>query len=101
MSQSVLTAQPHALNSGKLHIFIIKNAKLCKKEECKITSFFCSYGVSAVVDGEEGPKTEFLGDKVPPKNGVNSQPILDIEQKYNTTVIFLLRTPDFNQKCEV
>jgi len=59
------------------------------------------YGVSAVVGGEEGPKTEFLGDKVPPKNGDNSQPILDIEQKYNTTVIFLLKTPDFNQKCEI
>lgn len=60
-----------------------------------------SYGVSALVDGEEGPKTDFLGDKVPPKNGDNSQPILDIEQKFNTTVIFLLKTPDFNEKCEI
>lgn len=60
-----------------------------------------SYGVSAVVNGEEGPKTEFLGDKVPPKNGQKSQPKLEIEQKFNTTVIFLLQIPDFNQKCEI
>ena len=66
-----------------------------------ITKYFSRYGVSAVVDGVEGPKTEFLGDKVPPKNGDNSQPILKIEQKFNSTVIFLLKTPDFNQKCEV
>ena len=72
-----------------------------REKKQQITSFFCRYGVSAVVDDKEGPITEFLGDKVPPKNGDNSQPILDIEQKYNTTVIFLLKTPDFNQKCEV
>lgn len=60
-----------------------------------------SYGVSAVVNGEDGPKTEFLGDRVPPKNGAKSQPKLVIDQKFNTTVIFLLETPDFNEKCEV
>jgi len=60
-----------------------------------------SYGVSAVVNGEEGPKTEFLGDKVPPKNGDKSQPILEIKETFNTTVIFLLKTPDFNHKCEI
>jgi len=60
-----------------------------------------SYGVSAVVNGEDGPKTEFLGDKVPPKNGAKSEPKLVIDQKFNTTVIFILETPDFNEKCEV
>lgn len=60
-----------------------------------------SYGVSAIVNGEEGPKTDFLGDKVPPKNGESSLPTIQIEQKFNTTVIFVLQTPDFNQKCEV
>jgi len=60
-----------------------------------------SYGVSAVVNGEEGPKTEFLGDKVPPKNGAQSQPKLIIDEKFNTTVVFLIQVPDFNQRCEV
>jgi len=60
-----------------------------------------SYGVSAIVNGEEGPKTDFLGDKVPPKNGESSLPTIQIEQKFNTSVIFVLQTPDFNQKCEV
>eukprot|EP00092_Neocalanus_flemingeri_P105865 GFUD01135762.1.p1 GENE.GFUD01135762.1~~GFUD01135762.1.p1 ORF type:complete len:785 (-),score=164.61 GFUD01135762.1:1070-3424(-) len=58
-----------------------------------------SYGVSALVNGEEGPKTELLGDKVPPKNGEG--PKLIIDDKFNSTVIFILETPDFNQKCEI
>merc|ERR1719153_1604534 len=60
-----------------------------------------SYGVSAFVNDDEGPKTEFLGDRVPPKDGDKSHPKLIIEEKYNTTVKFILEAPLFNQKCEV
>jgi len=60
-----------------------------------------SYGVSAVVNDEDGPKTEFLGDKSPPRNAAKSLHKLIIDEKFNTTVKFLLQAPDFNQKCEV
>ena len=53
------------------------------------------------MNDEEGPKTEFLGDKVPPKNGDKSHHKVIIEERYNTTVKFVLKAPEFNQKCKV
>ena len=46
----------------------------------------------------EGPRTEYIGEKVPPKNG---DPSLHIAQKYNTTVELQLLSPDYNSKCQV
>lgn len=59
------------------------------------------FAVSALVGETEGPKTEFIGEKVPPRNGKESTPSLHIYQKYNNTVELQLVSPDFNQKCEV
>ena len=60
-----------------------------------------SFAVAAVVEGKEGPRTEFQGVKIPPGNGDTSKPRLQIDQKFNTTVVLILSTPDFNSKCEV
>ena len=57
--------------------------------------------MAAVVEGKEGPRTEFLGDEVPPKNGDKSVPRILIESKSNSTVIFVLQAPEINEKCKV
>ena len=57
--------------------------------------------MAAVVEGKEGPRTEFVDVKIPPGNGDTSKPRLQIDQKFNTTVVLILSTPDFNSKCEV
>ena len=51
-----------------------------------------------MVGAVEGPRTEYIGEKVPPKDG---DPSLLISQKYNTTVELQLLSPDDNSKCQV
>ena len=53
------------------------------------------------MDGEEGPRSEFLGEKIPPRNGDSSKPTIKIIDKFNKTVVMTLTIPGFNQKCEV
>ena len=53
----------------------------------------------AVVEEIEGPKTVFVPSKIPPRFG--SKPVLEIDQKFNKTVVLSLKIPDFNRKCEV
>ena len=53
------------------------------------------------MDGEEGPRSEFLGEKIPPRNGDSSKPTIKIIDKFNKTVVMTLTVPGFNQKCEV
>ena len=57
--------------------------------------------MAAVVAGEEGPKTEAMGARIPPRNGDRSKPRLSIDEKFNKTVVLSLSAPDFNSKCEV
>jgi len=57
------------------------------------------FDVAAVVEEIEGPKTEFVPSKIPPR--VGSKPVLEIDQKFNKTVVLSLKIPDFNRKCEV
>jgi len=59
------------------------------------------FAVAALVDGEEGPRSEFLGEKIPPRNGDSSKPTIKIIDKFNKTVVMTLTIPGFNQKCEV
>ena len=54
-----------------------------------------------MVGDVEGPMTEYIGEKVPPKLGEESKPSLHISQKYNNTVELQLLSPDVNKKCEV
>ena len=60
-----------------------------------------SLAVAAVVAGEEGPRTEALAARIPPRNGDRSKPRLHIDEKFNKTVVFSLSAPDFNSRCEV
>jgi len=60
-----------------------------------------SFAVAALVEGEEGPRSEFLGEKIPPRNGDSSKPAIKIVDKFNKTVVMTLTIPGFNQKCEV
>ena len=60
-----------------------------------------SLAVAAVVDGKEGPRTESLGARIPPRNGDRSKPRLNIDEKFNKTVVLSLSAPDFNSRCEV
>ena len=57
--------------------------------------------VAAVVAGEEGPRTEALATRIPPRNGDRSKPRLNIDEKFNKTVVLSLSVPDFNSRCEV
>jgi len=75
----------------------IESASFASPEPC--VNF--RYSVAAVVEGKEGPRTEFLGDEVPPKNGDKSVPRILIESKSNSTVIFVLQAPEINEKCKV
>ena len=52
-----------------------------------------------MVEGIEGPKTKFVPSKIPPR--LESEPVLEIDQKLNKTVVLSLKIPDFNRKCEV
>ena len=60
-----------------------------------------SLAVAAVVAGEEGPRTEAMGVRIPPRNGDRSKPRLSIDEKFNKTVVLSLSAPDFNSRCEV
>ena len=57
--------------------------------------------VGNVVAGEEGPRTEALATRIPPRNGDRSKPRLHIDEKFNKTVVLSLSAPDFNSRCEV
>jgi len=60
-----------------------------------------SFGVASIVDGQESETTEFIENVIPPKNGDASQPAIEIQEAGNSTVVFVLKLPEFNQKCEV
>ena len=60
-----------------------------------------SYGVSAIVDGEESEPTSFLEVDVPPRIGSFEQPVLVIEERVNNSVTLRINNADKNHHCKV
>ena len=60
-----------------------------------------SYGVSAIVDGEESEPTSFQEVHVPPRIGSFEQPVLVIEERVNGSVTLVINNADKNHHCKV
>ena len=60
-----------------------------------------SYGVSAIVDGEESEPTSFKEVHVPPRIGSFEQPVLLIEERVNGSVTLVINNADKNHHCKV
>ena len=60
-----------------------------------------SYGVSAIVDGEESEPTSFQEVHVPPRIGSFEQPVLLIEERVNGSVTLVINNADKNHHCKV
>jgi hypothetical protein len=60
-----------------------------------------SYGVSAIVGGQESETTEMQEVPVPPRVGLSEHPILVIQEKVNGSVTFVINNADKNLRCKV
>jgi len=58
-----------------------------------------SYGVSAILDGEESEPTVFHEVHVPPRT--SEPPVMFIEERNNSSVTFVINNADTNHHCEV
>ena len=58
-----------------------------------------SYGVSAILDGEESEPTVFHEVHVPPRT--SEPPVMFIEERNNGSVTFVINNADTNHHCEV
>jgi len=58
-----------------------------------------SYGVSAILDGEESEPTVFHEVHVPPRT--SEPPVMFIEERNNGSVTFVVNNADTNHHCEV
>jgi len=58
-----------------------------------------SYGVSAILDGEESEPTSFQEVHVPPRT--SEPPVMFVEERNNGSVTFVINNADTNHHCEV
>ena len=60
-----------------------------------------SYGVSAIVGGQESERTALQEVPVPPRVSSREQPVMVIQERNNRTVTFVINNPDNNYHCKV
>ena len=63
--------------------------------------FLFSYGVSAVIGGEESEPTAWEEFKIPPRGGSAHQPKLTVIDNKNDTINLVINQSPTNNKCEV
>jgi len=87
-----------ALDEGPLAVVLDTTATDTNLPALPPCSTF-SIGVSSIVAGEESAVSQLEGGRVPPET--SSSPGLVITSAANTTVHFLVNTPQINSKCPV